>query len=160
MFRNGALLVLTSLALGVCSRPAAAADAPDAPPAAIVLTATAVGASNVPRPFAAALVDHGRLQRPATLPVLYASLAAAQAFDAYSTHRGLAAGAREANPLARGGGAAFWTMKAVGTIVPIAIAERMWKTNKAAAIVTMVAANGVMAAIAANNARVLARQSR
>ena len=37
----------------------------------------------------------------------------------------------------------------------ILIAERMWKTNRVAAVLTMVAANSAMAIVAANNARVL-----
>ncbi len=41
---------------------------------------------------------------------------------------------------------------AVGTIVA---AERLWKTNKAAAIAAMVAGNGVAALVAARNARTL-----
>lgn len=40
--------------------------------------------------------------RPIVLPVLYASYAALQAYDVYSTRQGLARGAREANPLMKG----------------------------------------------------------
>ena len=97
-------------------------------------------------------------QRPAALPALYLSLAGLQAYDVYSTHAGLARGAAEANPLMApmaGETAGMIVIKAVSTATTIVIAERLWRTNKTAAILTMVVANGVMAAVAANNARVL-----
>jgi hypothetical protein len=100
-------------------------------------------------------------RRPAALPGLYASLAALQMFDGYSTHRALAAGGREANPLMKnavGSRAAFWTIKAAMTVGPMLAAERLWKTNKVGAIAMMVATNGVMAAVAAHNAGVVKNQ--
>jgi hypothetical protein len=157
MFRTAVITTLGALAIGVFSQPAFAADGVERAEAASALTlsAPAVTAPRVQRPLSFTLMP-APAKRPAALPALYAGLVAAQAFDAYSTQRGLASGAREANPLMQGGG--LWTMKAVGTIVPIVIAERMWKTNKVGAIVTMAIANGVMAAVAANNARVLRQQ--
>ena len=99
--------------------------------------------------------------RPAALPVLYVSLAGLQAFDVYSTRQGLARGARELNPLVApvaGNTTGMVVLKAVSTATTIAIAERLWHTNKTAAILTMVAANAVMAAVAANNVRVVNSQ--
>ena len=96
--------------------------------------------------------------RPAALPVLYGTLVGLQAYDLYSTHQGLSGGAQEVNPLMQsvaGNSTTAIVTKTVSTAVTIAIAERLWKTNKTAAIVTMVVANGVMGAVAANNARVL-----
>jgi hypothetical protein len=96
--------------------------------------------------------------RPAALPALYASYAALQAFDVYSTRQALARGAREANPLMQGvvgNTGAFVAMKAGVGIATIMAAERLWKTNKAAAIAVMVASNGVSAIVAARNARTL-----
>jgi hypothetical protein len=62
----------------------------------------------------------------------------------------------ELNPLvAPGATAGMIVMKAVSTGTTIVVAERLWHTNRTAAILTMVAANGVMAIVAANNARVL-----
>jgi hypothetical protein len=118
---------------------------------------------------AAAAVEARRLQpvhfgpaaRPGALAGLYVSLAGLQAFDAYTTSRGLAGGAREANPLMQGAvnnPAMFWTLKAATTAVPMIMAERMWKKNRVKAIVAMAVANGVAVAVAANNARVLGRQ--
>lgn len=98
------------------------------------------------------------LSRPAALPALYASYAALQAFDVYSTRQGLARGAREANPLMQGvvgNTTAFVAVKAGVGIATIMAAERLWKTNKAAAIAVMVASNGVSAIVAARNARTL-----
>jgi len=98
------------------------------------------------------------LSRPAALPALYASYAALQAFDVYSTRQALGRGAREANPLMEGvvGNAdAFVAVKTAVAVSTIVAAERLWKTNKAAAIAVMVASNGVAAVVAARNARTL-----
>jgi hypothetical protein len=159
MFRTAVITTLGALAVGVVfSQPAFAADGVDqveAAPAA-TLSAPSIAAPRVQRPLTLTLKPAEPARRPAALPALYAGLVATQAFDAYSTERGLANGAREVNPLMQGAG--LWTMKAVGTVVPIVIAERMWKKNKVGAVVTMVLANGVMAAVAANNAHVLRQQ--
>lgn len=99
--------------------------------------------------------------RSRTLVGLQVSLAGLQAFDAYSTLRGLASGAREANPLVRGTAknpALFWTLKAATTAVPMVVAQRMWKKNRVGAVVVMALANSMAVAVAANNARVIGRQ--
>lgn len=100
--------------------------------------------------------------RPAALPPLYVALAGLQAYDGYSTLRGVQAGARETNPLVGGMARqpiAFWTVKALSTVSSIYFAEQLWRQHKKTqAIVTMVVANGVMAAVAARNAAVRARQ--
>ena len=98
--------------------------------------------------------------RPAALPALYASLAALQWFDGYSTTRALAGGAKEANPVLKGvvnKPVVFWSLKAAMVVAPALATERMWKTNKAGAIAVMVVSNGMMAAVAAHNAKVLNR---
>jgi hypothetical protein len=98
--------------------------------------------------------------RPAALPAFYASLAALQLFDGYSTTRALAGGAKEANPVMKGvvnKPVVFWSLKAVMAVAPALATERMWKTNKAGAIAVMVVSNGMMAAVAAHNAKVLNR---
>ena len=98
------------------------------------------------------------LARPKVLPALYASYAVLQAYDVYSTKQGLARGGREANPLMTGvvgSTSAFIAMKAVVGAGTVVAAERLWKTNKPAAIAVMVAANGVAAIVAARNARTL-----
>ena len=50
---------------------------------------------------------------------------------------------------------AFVAVKATVAVATIAAAERLWKTNKVAAIGIMVASNGVAAIVAARNARTL-----
>lgn len=103
-------------------------------------------------------VELGTDRRPSVLPALYVSLAALQAFDGYSTTAGISRGAQEANPMmgrVAGNSAAFWAVKVGSTAASIWIAERLWKTNRVGAIVTMVAVNGMMASVAARNASVL-----
>ena len=98
------------------------------------------------------------LSRPATLTALYASYGALQAYDVFSTRQALARGAREANPLMQGvvgNTGAFVAMKAGVAVATIAAAEKLWKTNKPAAIGVMIAGNSVAAIVAARNARTL-----
>jgi len=98
------------------------------------------------------------MKRPAVLAGLYASLAGLQVYDAASTARGLKQGAREGNPLMQGAAhnaAMFWSIKAATTALPMMLADRMWKRNKAGAIVMMALANSVAATVAVNNAHVL-----
>lgn len=142
MFR---LTAAMTLFLGLTALPARAADG-DADVATngvkVIITSTAPVNTN----------------RPAALPLLYGSLVGLQAYDVYSTHQGLSRGAQENNPLMQGvvgNSTSAVVAKAASTAVTIAIVERLWKTNKTAAIVTMIVANGVMSAVAVNNARVL-----
>src|SRR5437867_2901305 len=77
--------------------------------------------------------------------------------DGYATLRGVTEGARESNALVSGLAgrpATFWALKGGSTAMSIFMAEQLWRHHRRAeAIVTMIAANGVMAAIAARNAR-------
>ena len=97
--------------------------------------------------------------RPSALPALYVSLAGLQAYDGYSTTRGVRNGATEANPLVgglAGQPAAFWTVKALSTVTTIYFAEQLWRQHKRGqAIMTMVVANAVMGAVAAHNMSVV-----
>ena len=99
------------------------------------------------------------LARPKTLPALYASYVALQAYDVFSTKQALGRGAREANPLMQGvvgHTSAFVAVKAAVAIGTIVAAESLWKNNnKAAAIVVMLASNSVATLVAARNARTL-----
>jgi hypothetical protein len=98
------------------------------------------------------------LSRPAALTGLYASYVALQAYDVYSTRQALALGAQEANPLMQGvvgNTGAFVAMKAGVAVATITAAEKLWKTNKPAAIGVMIAGNSVAAIVAARNARTL-----
>jgi hypothetical protein len=101
---------------------------------------------------------HGATARPAMLPALYVSLAALQAYDGYSTTKGLALGAHEANGTMQGVAGRpmmLWGVKAGITVGAVLLAEHMWKSNKVASIALMVAANGVSAVVAGHNASVL-----
>ena len=100
--------------------------------------------------------------RPLVLPPLYASLAALQGYDSYSTLRALNQGAVEANPMMRGvagNSAAIFVAKSASTFASVYVSERLWRGHRrGAAIVLMVAANGIMAVVAAQNAAVLRGQ--
>ena len=94
-------------------------------------------------------------KRPTMLPALYAAQAALQALDAHSTYSAINRGAVEANPLMKGvvgNKGAMMAVKAGVAASTIWVAERMWKRgNRAGAIATMLIANGVTAAVVANN---------
>jgi len=100
-----------------------------------------------------------RATRPSALPAMYVSLAGLQAYDGYSTIRGVRDGATEANPLVGGLAsqpAAFWTVKALSTVTTIYFAEQLWRQHKRGqAIMTMVVANAVMGGVAAHNMSVV-----
>ena len=96
-----------------------------------------------------------RSKRPMMLPALYAAQAALQALDAHSTYSAINRGAVEANPLMKGvvgNKGAMMAVKAGVAASTIWVAERMWKRgNRVGAIATMLIANGVTAAVVANN---------
>jgi len=68
-------------------------------------------------------------------------------------------GATEANPVLGGmasNAGAMWAVKAGATMASIYAAEGLWRRHRRVeAIVTMVAVNGMMAAVAAHNASVM-----
>jgi hypothetical protein len=100
--------------------------------------------------------------RGALLPVLYVGLGGLNAFDAFTTTRGLAAGrAVEGNPIVGGFAgkpAAMWAVKGGATFASVFIAERLWRRqHRAQAIAVMLVSNGMMAAVAMRNSSVLSR---
>jgi hypothetical protein len=104
-------------------------------------------------------VKFGSASRGALLPSLYASLAVLNAYDAYSTTRGLSLGAVEGNAMMRnvaGRPAVLWAVKGGVTAGSVFIAERLWKNNnKVGAVAVMLATNGMMATVAARNSSVI-----
>ena len=95
-------------------------------------------------------------RRPGGLLPLYVSFASLQALDAHSTTRALDRGAVEANPLMRGLAGhpvGMFAVKAAATAAVVYSAERIWKKNKAAAVIFMVAANSGMAWVVQHNYR-------
>ena len=151
---NRTLVAAAALLAGVMSVPAHAAEETTPAPVAAPFAAAEINtvAPNI------TWSDNKLSSRPALLPMLYVSYAALQAYDVYSTRQALARGAREANPLMQGvvgNTGAFVAMKAGVAVATIAAAEKLWKTNKPAAIGVMIAGNSVAAIVAARNTRTL-----
>jgi hypothetical protein len=136
---------------------------------AVTETAFAFASSNYPLP-GAPLSDEAQparssfrfdasSKRPALLLPLYVSASALQVMDVVTTYRGMKLGAHETNPLVRNGNVGTTlALKAATTGVGIAVAEKMWKKHKAAAIAAMIATNVVTASIVAHNYRVINAQ--
>ena len=94
--------------------------------------------------------------RPRTLLPLYFSFASLQALDVHSTTRALGNGAEEANPLMRGLASnpiALSAVKAAGAAGVIYASEKIWKKNKTAAVIFMIAANAGLAFVVQHNYR-------
>lgn len=95
---------------------------------------------------------------PALVP-LYVGLSVLQAYDGYSTIRGVRGGYVETNPLVGGLAsrpALFWSVKAASTAVSIYLAEQYLRDHHPKkAVAVMIVANGLMAAVAARNAWLL-----
>lgn len=92
---------------------------------------------------------------------MYVSLAALQGYDTYSTLRAVKQGAVETNPMMAGivgNPAAFIAVKSGVTVASIYAAERLWKSGHRAEAIAMIAVtNGLMTAVAVNNANVMRR---
>ena len=96
-------------------------------------------------------------RRPSALMPMYVSFASLQALDAHSTSRALDRGAVEANPLMRGlagNTAGMLAIKAGATTAVVYSAERIWRKNRTAAVVFMLAVNSAMALVVQHNYRV------
>ena len=167
--RAAAVLFVIALIGGADSRAAFAQERADAALAPALFADATITATEA-RPFdiGAALrpADRPAIRpqtRPAPLVGLYVSLAGMHALDIVSTQKALAAGATEANPMmapfARSP-FALAAVKAGVTGATIFATERLWKTNRKAALLTMIALNGAYGAIAAHNYRVAAAQRR
>lgn len=171
MMRTG---LLASLSLLLLAAPAWAADADQVVVPSIGVVALDVSVANDPtlpvsaslplgaslargtaRPFGADL----HASRGVALPVLYGTLAGLQAYDGWTTVKAVHLGATEGNPAVAGlatNARAMWAVKAGATLGSIYLAERLWRQHRrGAAIATMLAVNGVMAAVAVNNASVM-----
>lgn len=95
-------------------------------------------------------------ERPSALVPLYISFATLQALDAHSTMTALDHGARETNPVIRGAmtmPAGMVALKAGTAVGVIYLTEKLWKRNRVAAVLTMVALNSAYVTIAAHNYR-------
>jgi len=134
-------------------------------PTALTLAAVAPAAISLAQPAditsTVNLPEFKAPHRPKLLPSLYAALAFLEGYDAYSTLAALKSDATEANRFMRGitsSPPAFVAVKAGATAASIMGAERLWKDNhRTAAVMIMVASNGLMAVVAAHNSTVLRR---
>jgi hypothetical protein len=91
---------------------------------------------------------------------MYAATVALQALDAHSTLTAIGHGAQEANPVMKGvvgNRGALLAVKAGAAAGTIYIAEKLWRRNRAGAIVLMAVVNGVTAAVVAHNYKVAGR---
>ena len=100
--------------------------------------------------------------RPRLLVPLYTSHIALQALDVYTTTRGLRGGATEANPVMKDIArqpAALVAMKAATSAAVVFGTEKLWKKNRAAAVLVMIGVNVGMAVVVSNNYRVMRSRS-
>lgn len=113
-------------------------------------------ASTLSAPVTTALPAPVETRRPVALLPLYVSFGALQILDAKSTLDAVARGGVEANPVMKGFASkplALVAVKAAGTTGVVFVTEKMWRKNKPAAIVFMLAANSAMALVVNNNYR-------
>jgi hypothetical protein len=153
-------LMLAAVCLSV--RPAFAADDPPAGQSQDRSPSSEASSAQQVFVTAAVVQEHAPsifVQRPATLPRLYATWIGLQAYDTYSTLVGVSRGAAETNPMVNGltrNRAMFFATKASMTLVTVGVAEQMWRDHHPGrAIALMIVSNGVMAVVAARNASVL-----
>jgi hypothetical protein len=137
---------------GVCAVPARAAaqDPVDPPQLNVRMTAPP------------SVLEVSPATRGPALPALYVSLIGLQAYDGYSTSRGLRQGAIESNTFmgrVASHPGALWAAKGGAAFLSIYTAERLWRRHRRGeAIAVMVVSNGIMAAVAASNARIVHNQ--
>lgn len=101
--------------------------------------------------------------RPAALVPLYLSFTALQALDAHSTLTAVGNGARETNPVVRSTmtmPAGMVALKAGTAVGVVFLTEKLWKRNRTAAVLTMIALNSAYATIAAHNYATAGRRMR
>jgi len=97
-------------------------------------------------------------QRPKALVPLYLSFAGLQVVDVHSTWRATNAGAVEVNPLLKGPGEGpigLLAVKAAGTAALVGVTEHLYKRNRTAAVLLMVASNAAMTCVVQHNYRVV-----
>ena len=156
-------LVIATVLGATLATPAFAADATDQPSLNISGAAVAAAANSAAPAASPELATRNMFtyRRPSMLPALYATSAALQGYDTFSTLNALKSGAREANPLMKSvvkSPTAFVAMKAGVTAGSIMAAEQLWKNHhRMGAIGMMVASNVMMGIVAAHNSRVLSQ---
>jgi hypothetical protein len=165
MFRLPTVVALT-LGLGIWSASSVSAQEVAAWPTTIAVAPTTsafAAASAAPR-LTAEQIQRAlpqpvyRRDRPSTLMTsLYASTVLMQALDVHSTLSAFSVGATEANPMMEGvtrTPAMFIAVKAGVAASTIFAAKQVYKRNKVAAVVTLVAINSAYAMVVSHNYRV------
>jgi hypothetical protein len=117
-------------------------------------TLTPAGDPRLARGSAVDLAKAVEISRPKALLPLYASMSALQGLDAVSTWRALSAGGREANPLMApvvGSPSSMMALKAGVAGSMIFASERLWKTNRKAAVLLLIGTNVGYAAVVSHN---------
>jgi hypothetical protein len=92
--------------------------------------------------------------RPSILTPLYIGFAALQAIDVHSTFRALNHGGRESNPIVArmiDAPAGLVALKAGTSAGIILVSEKLWKRNRAAAVITMLVLNAAYAGVVTHN---------
>ena len=155
-------LVIATILGAALATPAFAADANDQP--SLDISAAAVAAASSAAPAASpelATRSTFTYRRPSMLPALYATSAALQGYDTFSTLNALKSAAREANPLMKSvvkSPTGFVAIKAGVTAGSIMAAEQLWKNHhRMGAIGMMIASNVMMGIVAAHNSHVLSQ---
>ena len=158
MYRFARLSIVAFVFCLTSSAPAfAQANAPDDGQSLFAAAATGALAEQLPPPTLPAVRPAGA-RRPSALMPLYVSFGTLQVLDGHSTVRALRRGAVEANPLMRGivgNPAGLFAVKTAGTAGVIYAGEKLWKRNKAAAVIFMVATNSAMAWVVQHNYRIV-----
>ena len=94
-------------------------------------------------------------ERPGALVPLYFSQLTLHGLDVHSTKEALQRGHREANPYLKDAtGNEMIVAKAAVSVATVWVSEKLWKKNRVAAVATMAAVNGALAAVVANNYRI------
>lgn len=91
-------------------------------------------------------------------PLTYSAYIALQALDVHSTHRALAGGAREMNPLMRGSDGKRVAIKAATTAVTLGLVHVVHRKNPVAGRILLGALAGTAAAIVVHNYRQVHRR--
>jgi hypothetical protein len=158
MVRSAVTVLVAIVCVCGCPGRAMAQDSMASSDQASLFVAMTAPASTEGRlPGSIAVAERGPVLAP-----MYASLIGLQAYDGYSTNRGLQNGATESNAAIGAVSrhpAAVWAAKGATAFASIYVAERLWRQHRRGqAIVLMVVSNGIMAAVAANNAAIVRRQ--
>lgn len=134
----------------LCLMLTAAAASAQEPAVALPAEQQGLGAIDAP--------DTAKPKRPRMLIPLYVMQFSLHGLDAHSTLQALERGHREANPLLRNATSEQMIgAKLASSVASVWLAEKLWRKNRAAAMVLMAAVNVGLAAVVANNYRIARR---